>query len=68
VAGEKREGEIPNPLGTSPGSGRWRDGWAMERGGSGRSGLVRAVLRVRRGGMECGGEGGELRRGCAPLL
>jgi hypothetical protein len=51
---------VTNPLGTSPGSGRRRDGRAMEGGGGDRSGSARAVIRVRRGGMESGGEGGEL--------
>jgi hypothetical protein len=64
----KGGGEVTNPLGTSPGSGRRRDGRAMEGGGGDRSGSARAVIRVRRGGMESGGEGGELQRGCAPLL
>jgi hypothetical protein len=29
AAAKKGEGEVMNPLGTSPGSGRWRDGQAM---------------------------------------
>jgi hypothetical protein len=68
AAAEKGEGEVTNPLGSSPESGRRRDGRATEGGGGGRSGSARAMLRVRRGGMESGDEGNELRRGCAPLL
>jgi hypothetical protein len=33
MAAEKGEGEVTNPLGTSPGSGRRRDDRATERGG-----------------------------------
>jgi hypothetical protein len=40
----KGEGEVMNPLGTSPRSGRRRDGRAIERGDGGRSGSTRAVL------------------------
>jgi hypothetical protein len=68
AAAKKGEREVTNPLGTSPGSRRWRDGWAIERGGGGQSGSARAVLRARNGLMESGGEGSELRWGCAPLL
>jgi hypothetical protein len=68
AAAKKGEREVMNPLGTSHGSRRWRDGRAIERGGGGRSGSARAVLRARNGGMESGGEGSELRWGCAPLL
>jgi hypothetical protein len=40
----------------------------METCGGSQSGSARVVLRARRGGRESGGEGDELRRGCAPLL
>jgi hypothetical protein len=44
TAAKKGEGEVTNPLGTSPESGRRRDGQAMEGGGCGQSGSMRSVL------------------------